>query len=103
MANWELRIEVSLFATGPSPFATFAAILRFRNRRPSCKRSGGSHVSLRECTVGRTDMSYSGSGNSGGGAWRNDGGTQPHGFDPLLQPELFRGVASRRGLVGPRG
>ena len=41
-------------------------------------------------------MSYSGSGNSGGGAWRNDGGTQPHAFDPLLQPELFRGVTTRR-------
>jgi uncharacterized RDD family membrane protein YckC len=40
-------------------------------------------------------MSYSGSGNSGG-AWRNDGGTQRHAFDPLLQPELFRGVATRR-------
>jgi uncharacterized RDD family membrane protein YckC len=40
-------------------------------------------------------MSYSGSGNSAGGAWRN-GGAQPHAFDPLLQPELFRGVATRR-------
>jgi uncharacterized RDD family membrane protein YckC len=41
-------------------------------------------------------MSYSGSGNSSGGAWRNDGGAQRHAFDPLLQPELFRGVATRR-------
>jgi uncharacterized RDD family membrane protein YckC len=41
-------------------------------------------------------MSYSGSGNTGGGAWRNDGGVQPHAFDPLLQPELFRGVLTRR-------
>ena len=43
-------------------------------------------------------MSYSGSGNSGGagGAWRNDGGVQPHAFDPDLQPELFRGVLVRR-------
>ena len=51
-------------------------------------------------------MSYSGSGNAGGGAsqgsssrqsaWRNDGGVQPHAFDPWLQPELFRGVATRR-------
>ena len=46
-------------------------------------------------------MSYSGSGNGGdagnaGGAWRSDGGVQPHAFDPLLQPELFRGVATRR-------
>jgi uncharacterized RDD family membrane protein YckC len=53
-------------------------------------------------------MSYSGSGNTGGGAsnaggasstgsaWRNGGGVQPHAFDPLLQPELFRGVLTRR-------
>src|SRR3981081_438259 len=46
-------------------------------------------------------MTYSGSDNTGGahnagGAWRNDGGGQPHAFDPLLQPELFRGVATRR-------
>ena len=47
-------------------------------------------------------MSYSGSGNTGGGAsnagraWRNDGGVQPHAFDPNLQPELFRGVLVRR-------
>jgi uncharacterized RDD family membrane protein YckC len=38
-------------------------------------------------------MSDSGSGNS---AWRNDGGVQPHAFDPYLQPELFRGVLTRR-------
>ena len=31
-----------------------------------------------------------------GGAWRNDGGVQPHAFDPVTQPELFRGVAIRR-------
>ena len=40
-------------------------------------------------------MSDSGSGNTGG-AWRNDGGVQPHAFDPLTQPELFSGVASKR-------
>jgi uncharacterized RDD family membrane protein YckC len=40
-------------------------------------------------------MSYSGSGNSDG-AWRNDGGVPPHAFDPLTQPELFRGVLTRR-------
>src|ERR1700712_717220 len=45
---------------------------------------------------GGLTMSYSGSGNSGGGAWRNDGGAQPHAFDPVLQPDLFRGVATRR-------
>jgi uncharacterized RDD family membrane protein YckC len=51
-------------------------------------------------------MSYSGSGNTGGaygggapdagGAWGNDGGVPPHAFDPDLEPELFRGVPTRR-------
>src|SRR5437763_3868711 len=49
-------------------------------------------------------MSYSGSGNGGetnrggtaGRTWRNDVGVQPHVFDPYLQPELFRGVLTRR-------
>ncbi len=42
-------------------------------------------------------MSYSGSGNSKeGGAWRGDGGVPPHAFDPMLQPELFRGLLTRR-------
>jgi len=42
-------------------------------------------------------MSESGSGYSGG-AWRNGGSAnfQPHAFDPYLQPELFRGVLTRR-------
>ena len=42
-------------------------------------------------------MSDSGSGYTGG-AWRNGGAVdfQPHAFDPLLQPELFRGVLTRR-------
>jgi uncharacterized RDD family membrane protein YckC len=40
-------------------------------------------------------MSYSGSDNAGGG-WRNDGGLRPHAFDPMLEPELFRGVLTRR-------
>src|SRR5438105_5261232 len=39
-------------------------------------------------------MSYSGSGDTG--AWRSDGGVPPHAFDPDLQPELFRGVLTRR-------
>ena len=43
-------------------------------------------------------MSYSGSSN-GGGAWRSDGGVQPHAFDPYTQPELFRGVLTRRVLA----
>ena len=41
-------------------------------------------------------MSYSGSGNTGGSAWRNGGGVPPHAFDPWSQPELFRGVLTRR-------
>jgi uncharacterized RDD family membrane protein YckC len=53
-------------------------------------------------------MSYGGSANNGGGAssaggaynaggaWRSDGGVPPHAFDPLVQPELFRGVLTRR-------
>ena len=41
-------------------------------------------------------MSDSGSGNTGG-AWRDDGvNFQGHAFDPLMQPELFRGVLTRR-------
>src|SRR6476659_1808299 len=40
-------------------------------------------------------MADSGSGDSGG-AWRSDGGVPPHAFDPYLQPELFRGVLTRR-------
>src|SRR5258707_15131657 len=46
-------------------------------------------------------MSYSGSNNTGGG-WRNsDSGPNvpPHAFDPWLQPELFRGVLTRRGIA----
>src|SRR6185295_3256499 len=37
-----------------------------------------------------------GGASSAGGAWRNDGGVQAHAFDPNLQPELFRGVLTRR-------
>jgi uncharacterized RDD family membrane protein YckC len=39
-------------------------------------------------------MSYSDSGNSGD--WSKDGGVPPHAYDPYLQPELFRGVLTRR-------
>jgi uncharacterized RDD family membrane protein YckC len=40
--------------------------------------------------------SYSGSTNTGGG-WGNGGpDIQPHAFDPYLEPELFRGVLTRR-------
>ena len=31
-----------------------------------------------------------------GGAWRSDAGMRPHAFDPWTQPELFRGVLTRR-------
>src|ERR1700685_1468466 len=40
-------------------------------------------------------MSYSVWGNTGA-AWRSDGGVPPHAFDPMAQPELFRGVLTRR-------
>jgi uncharacterized RDD family membrane protein YckC len=42
-------------------------------------------------------MSASGSGDTGS-AWRNGGGAnfQAHAFDPWTQPELFRGVLTRR-------
>jgi len=45
-------------------------------------------------------MSYGDSGGTGGG-WRNDGGPNvpPHAFDPYLQPELFRGVLTRRAIA----
>jgi uncharacterized RDD family membrane protein YckC len=46
-------------------------------------------------------MSYSGSPNTStdsgpSGAWRHDNEPQPHAFDPDLNPELFRGVLTRR-------
>jgi uncharacterized RDD family membrane protein YckC len=40
-------------------------------------------------------MSYSGSTNTGGG-WGGGPNVQPHAFDPYLEPELFRGVLTRR-------
>jgi uncharacterized RDD family membrane protein YckC len=44
---------------------------------------------------GGLNMSDSGSGNSG--AWRSGAANfQPHAFDPWTQPELFRGVLTRR-------
>jgi uncharacterized RDD family membrane protein YckC len=49
-------------------------------------------MSLRESGPLEGIMSYS--GNSG--PWRSDGGVPPHAFDPWLQPELFRGVLTRR-------
>src|SRR5229473_1687233 len=42
-------------------------------------------------------MADSGSSNSSNGGWRSGSANfQPHAFDPLLQPELFRGVLTRR-------
>jgi uncharacterized RDD family membrane protein YckC len=49
-------------------------------------------------TVGGLIMSYTGSGNTGS-AWRNETGVPPHAFDPWLQPELFRGVLTRRVIA----
>src|SRR3954464_5875061 len=44
-------------------------------------------------------MSDSGSGNTGG-AWRSGAPNfQPHAFDPWLQPDLFRGVLTRRAFA----
>jgi len=40
-------------------------------------------------------MSDSSYGNTGD-AWRSDSGVPPHAFDPQLQPQLFRGVLTRR-------
>src|SRR5579859_1736389 len=48
----------------------------------------GSHVSSGPIPPRRPNMSYSGSGNTGG--------APPHAFDPYLEPELFRGVLTRR-------
>src|SRR3977135_4220555 len=46
-------------------------------------------------------MSDNGSGYTGGSAWGSGGGAnfQPHAFDPWTQPELFRGVLTRRGFA----
>ena len=46
-------------------------------------------------------MSAGGSGNTTGGTSRNGGAAsfQPHAFDPLSHPELFRGVLTRRGFA----
>jgi uncharacterized RDD family membrane protein YckC len=46
-------------------------------------------------------MSAGNSGSSNNYAWRNEGGPdfQPHAFDPWSQPELFRGVLTRRAFA----
>ena len=45
-------------------------------------------------------MSYTGSSSTGGG-WREGAGPdlRPHAFDPDLQPDLFRGVLTRRMIA----
>jgi uncharacterized RDD family membrane protein YckC len=44
-------------------------------------------------------MSYGSQGNTGGG-WSDSGpGFRPHAFDPYLEPELFRGVLTRRAIA----
>jgi uncharacterized RDD family membrane protein YckC len=42
-------------------------------------------------------MSYSGSGNGGG--WNNGAPDYEHAFDPREEPELFRGVLTRRVIA----
>jgi uncharacterized RDD family membrane protein YckC len=54
---------------------------------------------LADARSGGLIMSYTGSGDTGGG-WRSGGpNVQPHAFDPHLQPELFRGVLTRRVIA----
>src|SRR6516162_8070241 len=44
-------------------------------------------------------MSYTGSGDTGGG-WQGGGDpTYQHAFDPYVEPDLFRGVAMRRMIA----
>jgi uncharacterized RDD family membrane protein YckC len=49
--------------------------------------------------LGLEDWSMTNSGSDNGGAWRNDGGVQPHAFDPALQPELFSGILFKRSIA----
>jgi len=44
-------------------------------------------------------MAYYGSNQPGGGWQRGGPNLQPHAFDPYLQPELFRGVLTRRVIA----
>ena len=45
-------------------------------------------------------MTYSGSGDTGG-AWRNDGGVQPHAFDPVVAAGTVQRRADQAGLCLP--
>src|ERR1700712_1693947 len=60
----------------------------------SCDGAAGSHVSSGNMRSEGLTMSYNGSGYDGGDS--NARGVPPHAFDPNLQPELFRGVLTRR-------
>src|SRR5258708_39032502 len=59
-------------------------------------RCGGMIMSYSDSGNTGGGAPHAGGGSSAGGAWRNDGGVQPHAFDPDFQPELFRGVLTRR-------
>jgi uncharacterized RDD family membrane protein YckC len=64
---------------------------------PLAPGNSHSHVSLSGVAQsGGLIMSYGGPGGRSGGAWRSDGGVPPHAFDPWMEPELFRGVLTRR-------
>src|ERR1700736_6991684 len=71
-------------------------IVRFGNDRGALHALGRFPCPARRRRWWRMMMSDSGPGNTGS-AWRS--GTpnfQPHAFDPWLQPDLFRGVLTRR-------
>ena len=55
--------------------------------------NSGGGSSTRNTASGNT---AAGGSSSTGGAWRSDGGVPPHAFDPQMEPELFRGVLTRR-------
>src|SRR5689334_5072952 len=60
--------------------------------------AAGRQVPMSRSGSTEGSMTYGGSGDTGG-AWRNDGGVQPHAFDPLSQPELFSGLLTKRVLA----
>ena len=59
-------------------------------------RKGGSYVLLGKWE--QMSMASLGSGNDGGPR-SNGSGLRPHAFDPYAQPELFRGVLTRRVIA----
>ena len=64
-----------------------------------CGSAAGSHVLPEDNPLEGETMSYTGPGSTGG--WSNDGGPdyRPHAFDPYSEPELFRGVLTRRSIA----